>query len=212
MPPEVPVGVPSDLLRRRPDIRQAERNLAAANAQVGVALAQLFPQFSLTGSLGLDSSDLKHLPQWGSRYYSISPGVRWPILDWTRLHAAIRVENEEQQQALLAYESAVAQALRDVEDALVQYGAEHARRAALARAAEEALRAREVAGQIYAQGLADQIATLQAERDLLQAEDSLAQSEAGLRMDLVGLYKALGGGWEIARSAGSGRAGARPSE
>ena len=199
LPPDVPVGLPSELLRRRPDIRQAERNLAATNAEVGVATAQMFPQFSMTGSLGLDSTQLKHLPEWGSRYYSISPGIRWPILDWSRLHAAIRVEDEEQAQAMLAYEAAIAQALRDVEDALVQYESEHGRRSALSRAVMEAMRAREVSSQIYTQGLADQLATLGAERDLLQAEDTLAQSEASLRLDLVGLYKALGGGWELPR-------------
>lgn len=196
-PADLPVGVPSDLLRRRPDIRQAERMLAAANAAVGVATAQLFPQFSITGSLGLDSSDLKHLPEWSSRYYSIAPGIRWPILDWTRLRAAIRVENEEQAQARLAYETAVAQALKEVEDALVQYEAEKGRQAALAEATRQSVRARDVSAQIYAQGLADQLATLQAERDLLQAQDALAQSDAGLRLDLVTLYKALGGGWDL---------------
>jgi outer membrane protein, multidrug efflux system len=197
LPADLPVGVPSDLLRRRPDIRQAERNLAAANAAVGVATAQLFPQFSITGSLGLDSSDVKHLPEWSSRYYSISPGIRWPILDWTRLRAAIQVENEEQAQARLAYETAVAQAFKEVEDALVQYESERSRQASLAEAARQTVRARDVSAQIYAQGLADQLATLQAERDLLQAEDALAQSGAGLRMDLVTLYKALGGGWDL---------------
>jgi NodT family efflux transporter outer membrane factor (OMF) lipoprotein len=197
LPPEVPVGVPSDLLRRRPDIRQAERNLATATADVGVATAQLFPQFSLTGSLGLDSSDLKHLPEWGSRYYSIAPGIRWPLLDWARLHAAIRAANEEQNQAVLAYQTAVAQALKDVEDALVQYESERDRHAALAQAVDAARRARAVAAQIYTQGLADQLATLEAEQAQLQGEDTLAQSDAALRMDLIGLYKALGGGWEF---------------
>jgi NodT family efflux transporter outer membrane factor (OMF) lipoprotein len=197
MPDEVPVGVPSDLLRRRPDVRQAERQLAAASAQIGEATAQLYPQFSITGSLGVDSSDLKHLPEWGSRYYSIAPGVSWPILDWTKLHAAIRVANEEQAQALLAYETAVSQALRDVEDALVQYEQEHSRHAGLLEAVAQARRARQVTAQVYSHGLADQTATLQAERAVFQAEDSLAQSEASLRVELVGLYKALGGGWEV---------------
>ncbi len=200
LPPDLPLGVPSDLLRRRPDIREAERNLAAANAEIGVAMAQLFPQFSLTGSLGLDSSDLKHLPEWSSRYYSIAPGIRWPILDWSRLHAAIRVEDEAQAEARLAYESAVAQALKEVEDALVQYESERARRAALAEAARQSVHARDVSAQIYSQGLADELATLQAERDLLQAEDALAQSEAAVRLDLVILYKALGGGWDAPSS------------
>jgi len=197
LPDEVPIGVPSELLKRRPDIRQAERQLAAASAQVGVATAQLYPQFSLTGTFGIDSSDLKHLPEWSSRYYSIAPGVSWPILDWTKLHAAIRVANEEQSQAFLAYETAVSQALKDVEDALVQYEQERSRHARLLGAVAEARRAREVTRQIYSQGLADQTATLQAERALFQAEDELAQSDASLRVGLVGLYKALGGGWEV---------------
>lgn len=199
LPPEVPVGIPSDLLRRRPDIRQAERNLASATAEIGVATAQLFPQFSLTGSLGLDSSDLKHLPEWGSRYYSVAPGIRWPLLDWARLHAAILASDEEQNQAALAYQTAVAQALKDVEDALVQYESERDRHASLAREVDAARRARTVSAQIYSQGLADQLATLEAERAQLQGEDTLAQSDAALRMDVIRLYKALGGGWDFPR-------------
>jgi multidrug efflux system outer membrane protein len=197
LPPDVPVGVPSDLLLRRPDIRRAERELAGASAEIGVATAQLYPQFSLTGSVGIDSSELKHLPEWSSRYYSIAPGISWPILDWARLHAAVRVQNELEAQALLAYQTAVSQALKDVEDALVQYEFEHDRHAGLVGAVEEAQRAREVTAQIYSQGLADQTATLQAERAVFQAEDNLAQSEGSLRIDLVALYKALGGGWRV---------------
>ena len=205
IPPEIPVGVPSELLRRRPDVRQAERQLAAATANVGVATAALFPQFSLTGLLGLDSSDLKHLPEWSSHYYSISPGVQWPILDWKSVHAAIRVQNELQEQALLGYQTAVAQALKDVEDALVNYQNERTRQLALAEAAAAAQRSLAVARQTYSSGLADQLAALVAEGQLLQAEDAVAQSDASLRTDLVALYKALGGGWRIdAPTQGSG--------
>jgi NodT family efflux transporter outer membrane factor (OMF) lipoprotein len=197
MPDDVPVGVPSDLLRRRPDIRQAERQLAASTAQVGEVTAQLYPQFSLTGSIGIDSSDFKHLPEWGSRYYSIAPGVSWPILDWAKLHAAIGAANEEETQALLGYQTSILQALKDVEDALVQYTQERERHADLIKAVEETRRARQVTAQIYAQGLADQTATLEAERAVFQAEDELAQSDAALRVGLVALYKALGGGWDF---------------
>jgi len=195
LPPDLPIGVPSELLRRRPDVRQAERNLAAATAEVGVATAQLFPQFSLTGSLGLDSSELHQLPEWGSHYYSIAPGIRWPILDWAQLRAAIRVEDERQTQAALAYQTAVAQALKDVEDGLVRYSSDRGRHAALIQAVAAARRAHRVAEQIHQQGLTDLLATLTAEQTELQAEDALAQSDASLRIDLVGLYKALGGGW-----------------
>ncbi len=197
LPPTLPAGVPSDLLRRRPDIRQAERELAAATAEIGVATAQLFPQFSLTGSAGLDSSELKSLPDWASRYYSIAPGIRWPILEWSRLHAQVRVENEMQQQSLLAYQNTVGQALKDVEDALVRYRAEVERHAALASAVQQSQRAQVLESQTYASGLSDQLATLDADRTVYQSQDALAQSDVALRTDLVSLYKALGGGWEI---------------
>jgi outer membrane protein, multidrug efflux system len=197
LPDGVPVGVPSDLLKRRPDIRQAERQLAASSAEIGESTAQLYPQFSLTGSFGVDSSDLKHLPEWGSHYYSIAPGISWPILDWAKLHAAIRAANEEQAQALLAYQTAIQQALKDVDDALVQYEQERERNAALVKAVGQARQARQVTREIYSQGLADQTPSLGAERAVFQAEDELAQSDASLRVGLVGLYKALGGGWEV---------------
>jgi NodT family efflux transporter outer membrane factor (OMF) lipoprotein len=205
IPPEIPVGVPSELLRRRPDVRRAERQLAAATADVGVATAALFPQFSLTGLAGLDSSDLKHLPEWSSHYYSISPGIQWPILEWRSVHAAIRVQNELQAQALLGYQTAVAQALKEVEDALVSYQTERTRRLALAEAEGAAQRSLTVARQTYSSGLVDQLAALVAEGQLLQAEDAVAQSDASLRTDLVALYKALGGGWRVdAPTQGSG--------
>ena len=142
---------------RRPDIRKAERLLAVTSAEIGEATAQLYPQFSLTGAFGIDSSDLKHLPEWSSHYYSIAPGVSWPILDWAKLHAAIRVADAEQEQALLAYQSAVSQALKDVEDALVQYSQEHRRHDGLVAAVDQARIARKVTEQVYSQGLADQI-------------------------------------------------------
>jgi NodT family efflux transporter outer membrane factor (OMF) lipoprotein len=195
LPPEPPVGVPSDLLRRRPDIRQAERNLAAATAEVGVATAQLFPQFSITGSFGLDSSNLKQLPSLGSQYYSIAPGVSWPILDWFPLRAAIRAQDQRQVQAALAYRTVVGQALKDVADSLVRYESDRKRNAALVQGSAQADRARREAAQIYSSGLADELATLEAERSLHQAQDQLAQSEGDLQTDVVGLYKALGGGW-----------------
>jgi multidrug efflux system outer membrane protein len=199
LPPEVPVGVPSDVLRRRPDVRKAERELAAASAEIGVATAELYPQFSLTGSFGLDSSTVRLLPEWSSRYFSIAPGVSWPILDWAKLHAAIRVQNELQAQALLAYETAVSQALKDVEDALVQFQFERDRRLGLVAAVAEARHARKVTAEIYSEGLADQTASLESGRAVFKAEDSLVQSEGALRLDLVSLYKALGGGWQVDR-------------
>lgn len=196
LPPEVPLGVPSDLLRRRPDIRRAERQLAMANAEVGVATADLFPKFSLTGALGLDSSDVKHLFDRSSYYYSIAPGIRWPILDWGRARAAVKLQNEYQQEALLVYQNAVISALKDVETALVHYSKEQERRKSLANAVDASRRARELAQQRFDHGTIDMVTVLEVQRSLLQAEDALAQSDATLRRNLIALYKALGGGWE----------------
>ncbi|HEY4245253.1 MAG TPA: efflux transporter outer membrane subunit [Lacunisphaera sp.] len=196
LPAEVPVGVPSDLLRRRPDIRRAERLMAAATAQIGVAEADWWPRFSLTGTAGFDSSELKHLGDWDSHYYLIAPGIRWSILDWGRIKANIRIENTRQQQAFLVYRNTISSALRDVEDALVNYEQEQARRTSLAGAVDANRRARQLARESYDHGVTDSLTTLDAERSLLQSEDALAQSDGAMRRDLIALYKALGGGWE----------------
>jgi outer membrane protein TolC len=177
-------------------VRGAERRLASATAQVGIATADLFPKFSLTGAFGLDSSRPADLPKWSSHYYSIVPGVRWPVLDWGRAREAIHLQNERQAQALTNYESMVMQALKDVEDALVRYRTERARRDALVRAVDAGRRAFTIAQQRFEHGLADSLVVLEAQRAFLRSEDALAQSDAAIRADLIALYKALGGGWE----------------
>lgn len=205
LPAEVPVGVPSELLRRRPDVRRAERELAQATAEIGVDTAALFPRFSLTGMVGFDSSDLHHLGDGSSRYYSIAPGLRWPILDWGRIRATVRADTERREQAFLHYRKAVAQALKDVEDALVRYRRDQERRAALARAVSASRRARDLARDRFAHGVSDVLATIETQRALLQAEDARAQSAGAVRRDLVALYKALGGGWGEPRESTSGK-------
>ncbi|QYM78901.1 TolC family protein [Horticoccus luteus] len=201
IPAEVPVGVPSDLLRRRPDIRAAERQVAAATAEVGVAQADLFPHFSLTGAFGFDSSQPRDLSKWSSHYYSIIPGVRWPILDWGRARGAVKVQDEQQRQALTQYELAVQQALQDVADALVRYDAARGQRVALAEADAAAQRTFALAQHRFAHGLVDSLVVLEAQRSRLRAQDALAQGDAAVRTQLVALYKALGGGWEPAPTA-----------
>jgi NodT family efflux transporter outer membrane factor (OMF) lipoprotein len=196
-PPEIPVGVPSDLLRRRPDVRQAERQIAVATAEVGVATADLFPKFDLTAAFGLTSTTAKHLADWPSRYLTVSPAMSWPVLDWGRVRSQIRVQNEMQQQAMLNYENAVAQALKDVEDALVHYQKEQVRRLALADAVSASRRASDLARDQYSHGLVDQLVLLDAQRQLLSAESELTQSEGTVRTNVVALYKALGGGWQM---------------
>ncbi len=197
VPPEVPVGLPSELLRRRPDIRRAERQIAGATARVGVATADLFPKFSITAAFGFDSTEAKHILDWNSKYWALSPGLSWPIFDAGRIRANIEVNKELQQQALENYQQTVLTALKDVEDSLASYRTEQLRRKSLSDAVEAARQAVDLAKQQYAQGVVDFLTVLDAERAEFAAEDSLAQSDRAISSDLVALYKALGGGWEI---------------
>jgi NodT family efflux transporter outer membrane factor (OMF) lipoprotein len=199
-PPEVPMGVPSELLRRRPDVRRAERQLAAATARIGVATADLFPRFSLTGSLGLQSGEFKSLADYSSRFYSIGPSVSWPVFDAGRIRANIEVQNAREEQAVAGYESAVLVALRDVEDALIAYAKEQARRKTLADAAASNRRAVNLANDLFQAGRTDFLSVLQAQRDLFESDDALVQSDRAVTANLIALYKALGGGWQVSET------------
>src|SRR5262249_22621388 len=130
------IGLPSDLLRRRPDIRRAERELAASTARIGVATADLFPRFSLTGALGLQSLEITDLAEWPSRYWNAGGIVRWPIFDAGRIRANIRVQDARQEQALTRYERTILQSLEEVENALVGYAREQERRQLLIAAVQ----------------------------------------------------------------------------
>jgi NodT family efflux transporter outer membrane factor (OMF) lipoprotein len=196
LPPEVLVGLPSDLLRRRPDIRIAERQLAAATAQVGSAMADLFPKFSLTGFAGLQSVSASDWFTGRSRYWSIGPTISWPIFDAGRIRANIEIRNAQQEQALNQYEKTVLAALGDVEKSLVSYSREQVRQRSLADAVAANRRAVEWANELYVRGLNDFLNVLDTQRSLYAAENDLAQSEATMASNLVALYKALGGGWE----------------
>jgi NodT family efflux transporter outer membrane factor (OMF) lipoprotein len=196
-PPIVPVGLPSELLRRRPDIRRAERQLAAATAEIGVATAQLFPQFSFTGTLTVQGSQFKALGSWGNRFWSFGPSVTWPIFDGGKIWSNIEVQNSVQAQALLTYRSTVLSALQDVENQLTAFSQEQQRRAALADAVAFNQKAVAIARQRYDQGLTDFLNVLVAEQSLYATQDALVQSNRSVGTDLVALYKALGGGWEV---------------
>ena len=195
LPPTVPVGLPSQLLLRRPDIRRAERQLQAATARIGSAKADLFPKFALTGSAGLDSSSLTHLLDWESHYFLISPTVVWPIFDAGRITSNIKLQESVRSQFLLQYRSTILAALREVEDALVQFDTEQARRAALSEALNQSRRTFEIAREQYQHGLVDFLTVLDSQRTVLNAEEALTQSDQTAATDLVALYKALGGGW-----------------
>lgn len=196
LPPEVLVGLPSELLRRRPDIRFAERQLAASTAQIGAAMADLFPKFFLTGAYGLQSISASDWFTGRSRYWSIGPTISWPIFDAGRIRANIEIRNAQQEQALNRYERTVLAAFGDVEKSLVNYSREQARQQALTSAVASNRRAVEMANELYVRGLNDFLNVLDTQRSLYAAENDLAQSEATMASNLVALYKALGGGWE----------------
>lgn len=195
-PPVVPIGLPSDLARRRPDIRQAEANLHAATAEVGVAISNYFPQLTLTAAGGFQSEGLSQLVDTASRFASFGPAIQLPIFEGGRLHAEVRLQKVEAKEAAVAYAQTVLTALHQVEDALAAYGADQARRASLETAATASRNARLLARQRYQSGVASFIDVLDAERTEEQNELALADATTAVSADLVQLYRALGGGWE----------------
>ena len=194
--PGIPVGLPSDLLRQRPDIRNAERQLAAATARVGVATADLFPRFFLTGAAGLQSVNASDFFSAGSRFWSLGPSVRWPVFTGGRIRQNIKVQDARQEQALVRYEQTVLTSLEEVENALVACGKEQEHRQALIQSELANRRAVELADQRYRSGLVDFLNVLETQRTLLEVQDELARSDRTIDQNLVRLYKALGGGWQ----------------
>lgn len=196
VPPEVPVGLPSDVLRRRPDIRRAEADLHGATARIGVATSDFFPKFSLNGGAGLQGDRFSSLSAADNRYWSIGPSITWPILSGGRIAANVEVQKVLTDQRYLAYQQTVLVALRDVESALVAYTKEQQRHAAIADSVVSNREAVKLSMQLYTGGKRDFLNVLSAQRSLLDAESSLALSEQQVVTNLVALYKALGGGWE----------------
>jgi NodT family efflux transporter outer membrane factor (OMF) lipoprotein len=195
-PPVVPVGLPSELLLRRPDIQMAERDLAAATANIGVATADLYPKFALTGVGGFESISASDWFTGVSKYWTVGPTVQWRIFDAGRIRANIKIQNARQEQALAAYEQTVLRAFEDVENALVAYAKSQVRRKSLAEAVAASQKSLQLANQLYSNGLTDFLNVLEAERSLYQTQDQLAQSDRAVSANLVSLYKALGGGWQ----------------
>ncbi len=200
-PPAVPVGLPSELLLRRPDVAQAERQLVAATANIGVAKADLFPKFYLTGVAGFQSVSASDWFDVGSRFWSAGPTVQWNIFDAGRIRANIKIQNARQEQALATYEQTALSAFEDVENSLVAYAKEQVRHRSLEDAVTSSQESLRLANQLYANGLSNFINVLDAERSLYQAQDALVQSERTVSTDLISLYKALGGGWETGADA-----------
>jgi len=196
-PAAVPIGLPAELLRRRPDIRRAERAVAAATARIGVAKADLYPRFTLSGSFALEAEHLGNLFEADSRSWSAGPlAVRWPIFDAGRIRSNIRVQEARQEQTLIAYERTVLQAYEDVANALVSYARLRDRRDALANAVKADQDAVELANDLWRRGLTDFLNVLDTQRALFLLQDQLADSQANVTTSMIALYKALGGGWE----------------
>lgn len=191
----IPVGLPSDLLRRRPDIRRAERNLAAATATIGSAIADLFPRFSLLGSFGYESNKTHNWFRAKSRSWSIGPNMEWPIIYFGRIRANIRAQNAKQQQALFDYEQTILTSLEDVENALVSYYKDDERTYRFKEQAESALREYELTRDKYLSGLVSFSDLLRADRKRVDADNNLVDSTQSLSTSLVALYKSLGGEW-----------------
>ncbi|HOI96573.1 MAG TPA: efflux transporter outer membrane subunit [Syntrophobacter fumaroxidans] len=196
IPPEVPVGLPSDLIRRRPDIRRTEAQVHAATARIGVATADLFPKFALTGSMGLMSADLNTLANLSNRFWSLGPTVSWPIFTAGRIQCNIEVQNAVQEQTLLAYDKTILTALKDVETALTAYAKEQEHNRSLAEAVAHNRKAVDLSMRLYLVGKIDFLNVLNAQRSLYLTEEGLALSNRTLTTNLIALYKALGGGWE----------------
>ena len=193
-PLKIAVGVPADLLRRRPDIRQAERQLAAQTARVGVATADLYPKFTLNGSIGLESFSLSN-PSSGVLTLTGGPSVSWAIFKGGAIRQEIEIQSALQEQALIKYEAVVLDALKEVENAIVAYVEVQQRAKALSEATMAAKNAAELALHKYESGLTDFTNVLDAQRSLLSFQQQLAISNGDVISNLVRLYKALGGGW-----------------
>jgi len=209
-PPQLPVVLPSELLRQRPDIRSAERQLAAATAAVGASTAELFPRFSLAALIGLQSNSLPDLIARSSRFWSAGPTVQWSLFDGGKARAGVEISEARRQRARATYEKTVLAALGETESALVALDRERITRTILAEAETASQRAVLIARGQHQSGLATFLNVLQSENALLQTQDKLAQSEQQLALDLVALYKALGGGWQNLPTPGATAATAAP--
>jgi outer membrane protein, multidrug efflux system len=198
LPPLNPIGTPEQLLRRRPDVRVAERRLAAATARVGVAVGDLFPKVTLVGDVGYFAPTFGDFGQSEARTFSVGPSISWAAFDLGRVQARISSAKAQTDAALAAYEGAVLGALEDTEGALISYGRSQVRREALRVAAAASDKAAELARKRFEGGLIDFLEVLDAERTALSAELLLSQSRTDAATSLVAVYKALGAGWRTA--------------
>jgi NodT family efflux transporter outer membrane factor (OMF) lipoprotein len=213
-PPKVPVGLPTDLLQRRPDIRRAERELASATARIGVTTADLYPKFTLTGTLGMQADAFNTWGSLTSHYWSIGPGVRWNAFDAGRIRNNIEAADARAQQSLAMYDKTILSAFEEVENRLVAFTQEQTRWNSLREAVAANQRAVDLATDLNRAGIRDFLNVLDSQRALYDTQDQLVQSEVSVTTGLIALYKSLGGGWEgqlLAPALDDARVGSPPA-
>ena len=195
-PPVVPVGLPSELARRRPDIRQAEAQLHSATAEIGVAKADFYPRIMLSGSASLQALQFDQLGNWASHQFAVGPSLTLPIFEGGLLRGTLNLRQEQQQEAAVNYQRTVLSAWHEIDNALTAYSTEQQRRSQLQASVVDNQRALALAQAQYKGGIVSFLQVLTAERSLLSAQQDLAESTTEISTNLVSLYKALGGGWE----------------
>ena len=194
---EIAIGIPADILRRRPDIRNAERTLAAQTARIGVATADLYPSFSLSGFLGMTAASTDAFFSTTSPTANISPFISVPVFNRGKIRDQIEIQNAIQERTLIEYETTVLDAIKEVRDATIAYGEEQKRYRILERGAAEARTAFDIADERFRSGLVNFLDVLDAQRALLSFEETQVGSRGTVTQDLIRLYKALGGGWTL---------------
>ena len=202
VPPTVPIGLPSELVSRRPDIRQADAQLHAATADIGVAKANFYPSVTLSGSVAVQALQFGNLFNANAVTYGFGPGITIPIFEGGRLTRTLELREGAAKEAAINYQKTVLQAFHDVDNALIAYRADQLRRERIAAQATQSRRALQIATERYRNGLSDFLEVLTAQRTLLGAEQDLANATTTVSTDLVMLYKALGGGWQIGENKG----------
>jgi NodT family efflux transporter outer membrane factor (OMF) lipoprotein len=198
MPRRIPVGLPGSLVRRRPDVREAEALLHEATAQTGVAVANFYPDVTLNGAVGVESLHLSNLFSVNSTAFAIGPEVSIPIFEGGRLRGTLALREARQREVAVAFRKTVLRAWQEVDDALTAYAETQRRRAEVARAVAQNQAALQAARQRYSEGAIDFLNVNTTQAQLLQSENDLADSDTRIATTLVNLYRALGGGWEIA--------------
>ena len=211
-PPTVPVGIPSELARRRPDIREAEANLHQATAEIGVAKADFYPSITLSGSGSLQALQFSKLGNWGSRQFSIGPSISLPIFEGGRLKATLNLRKAQQQEAAVNYQRVVLSAWHEIDNSLTQYASQQQRHDELQAEVDDNRRALRLAQAQYTAGTGSFLQVLEAERRLLSAQQDLTDNTTQISTTLVSLYKALGGGWEATYPDAAPASDANPTQ